>query len=77
VRTDKYTKLSGKNYCGEHQHVTNTKYPQARDWSVKTRDERYFIIKPKNVYWWPKEKCRPHQALPRDGGKGVYNKIKA
>jgi hypothetical protein len=43
-----------KTSYDEHQHVTNTKYPQARDWSVKTKDEGYFVIKPKKVYSWPK-----------------------
>jgi hypothetical protein len=28
--------------------VINTKYPQARDWSAKTRDEGYFVTVLKN-----------------------------
>jgi hypothetical protein len=71
VRTDKYTNLSGKTSYDEHQHVTNTKYPQARDWSAKTRDEGYFVTVLKKVYQQPKTKRRPHQALPHDGGKVV------
>jgi hypothetical protein len=54
VRTNKYMKLLGETPCGKHQHLTNTKYSPARDWFIKTRDEGYFVIKPKKVYWCPK-----------------------
>jgi hypothetical protein len=58
--------------------VINTKYPQARDWSAKTRDEGYFVTVLKNgLSAAKKTKRRPHQTLPQDGGKVVYNKIKA
>jgi Cft2 family RNA processing exonuclease len=60
-----------KTSCDERQHVTNTKYPQARDWSAKTRDEGYFVTVLKKVYQQPKTKRRPHQALPHDSGKVV------